>query len=164
MAKLNFNAAEGTPMEERSFELLPEGEYVASIVDSDTKPTKDNTGERLNLKFKVTQGDHKGQYIFVGLNIKNRSEVAVNISMAELKSICDAIGKGRDSISDSKELHGVPMSVLVKHSKPSGEYKDTDGSTKFKYGPRPEIKAYKKLEGEAAGSDPAPSSPPWEKE
>ena len=144
MAKLNFNAAEALPMEERTFTLIPEGKYLASIIKADVVPTKAEDGERLNLQFKITQGEHKGEMIFEGLNTKNKNPQAVAISDRILKSICDAIGKGNVTDLDTDDLIGTPMEVTVKHSLPSGEYKDENDKTCFKYKPKAEIKAYNK--------------------
>jgi len=162
MAKLKFNASKAEPMQERT--LTPEGEYFASIVKSEIVPTAAKTGTRLNFQFKILNGDHKGSILFVGLNYENPNPKAVEISEQELKSICDAAGKGNEELEDTEVLHGIPMKVTVKHSAPSGEYKE-NGETKFKYGPKAEIKKYEtaegadlKVEGEP---EQATKAPPW---
>jgi len=171
MSKLNFNAAKEDPMEERSFELIPEDSYLFQIVKSEIVPNKAKTAERLNFQAKILNGEFKGSIVFIGLNWQHPNEQAQKISDREFKSICDAVGKGNDEIGDTEELHGIPFVGLVKHSKPSGEYKE-NGETKFKYGPKAEIKKYELAEGhellERAGvekeDDAAPateSKPPW---
>lgn len=146
MAKLNFNAADKEPMTE--FKNLPEGKYIASIIKSEIKPTAKKDGKRLNLTFKVLNGEHKGSQLFVGLNIENPSQQAVEISDRELKSICDAIGKGKENISDSEELHGLPMEITVDIEPPSGEYTDEKtGETKFRYKAKNVITGYAPYEG-----------------
>lgn len=143
MAKLNFNAAEKEPMTERK--TIPEGKYIASIVKSEIKPTTKKDGKRLNLSFKILNGEHKGTIIFVGLNIENPSQKAVEISDRELKSICDAAGKGKEQINDSEELHGIPMEINVGIEPPSGEYVE-DGETKYRYKAKNIITGYASAE------------------
>ena len=53
MAQLSFNAAKAQPMEERSFTLIPEGEYLFQIVKSEIVPNKAKTAERLNMQAKL---------------------------------------------------------------------------------------------------------------
>jgi len=163
MPKINFNAASKEPMEERNFDNIPKGEYIASIIKSEIKPTKAGTGKRLNFTFKVLSGEFKGRQLFVGLNVENPNPTAVEISDRELKSICDAIGKGKENLQETEELHGIPMTIKVDIGQPSGEYKE-DGETKYKYPSRNEIKGYDKAEGgEYETSATAPSNVPWDK-
>jgi len=51
MAFINFNAADVDP--NPGFEPVPEGKYVASIIESTLKPTKNGAGEYLELVFEV---------------------------------------------------------------------------------------------------------------
>ena len=171
MAQLSFNAAKAQPMEERSFTLIPEGEYLFQIVKSEIVPNKAKTAERLNMQAKLlTKGDYKGQIVFIGLNWQHPNQQAQDISDREFKSICDSVGKGNDNIADTEELHGIPFVGTIVHSKPSGEYKE-NGETKFKYGPKAEIKKYEVAEGhklldgaEVEDSAPKESAPPWGKD
>ena len=165
MAQLSFNASKAAPMEDRSFDLVPEGEYLAQIIKSEIKPNSKGTAERLNMQAKILGGDSKGSILFIGLNWGHPNQVAQDISDREFKSICDAVGKGNDEIADTEELHGVPFIATVKHSAPSGEYKE-NGDTKFKYGPKAEIKKYESAEGHplSTGASTAPAAPEGSKE
>lgn len=165
MAKLKFNAATAKPMEERT--LVPEGDYLASIIKSELVPTKAKTGTRLNFTFKILGGEFKGNQLFVGLNYENPNPVAVQISEQELKSICDAAGKGQEELTDTEILHGIPIVVSVEHAPPTGEYIE-DGETKYRYKAKAEIKGYATAEGsdlvnESTDSAPASKAPPWAK-
>ena len=169
MAKLAFNAKAAEPMEERSFTLLPEGEYVFQIVKSEIVPNAKKTAERLNIQAKVIGGDNKGAIVFIGLNWGHPNQIAQDISDREFKSICDCVGKGNDEINDTEELHGVPFVGTVVHSAPSGDYIE-NGETKFKYGARAEIKKYEPLEGHkladgvsAEEDKPVSGDPAWAK-
>lgn len=174
MAKLKFNAKAAEPMEERTFTLLPEGDYLFSIVKSEIVRNKADTADRLNFQMKVLNGEHKKSIVFVGLNWGHPNQVAQNISDREFKSICDAVGLGdEEELEETDQLHGIPFVGTIVHSKPSGEYKE-NGETKFKYGPKAEIKKYESAEGsdlldgfsgepeeESEDGESKPSKAPW---
>jgi hypothetical protein len=129
-----FNADQFEPL--GSFEPIPAGDYVASIVSSEFKLTKDGTGRYHELKFEVLHGQHKGRNLWARLNLENKSPKAVEIAQRELGTICRAAS--RMHISDSTELHGVPMTIKVAISP------GTDG-----YGPSNDIKGYEATGGAA---------------
>ena len=173
MAKLSFNAAKHEPMEERDFTLIPEGDYIFSIVKSELVNNSKKTAQRLNFQAKVLNGEYKGNIVFIGLNWNHPSQVAQDISDREFKSICDAVGKGDEEIEETQELHGIPFIGTVKHSAPSGEYTDPkSGEIKFKYGPKAEIKKYTPASEDAIAEiqsevqndsvEKTSSTPPWE--
>lgn len=144
MAKLNFNAAKAEPMEERT--LVPEGEYLFQIVKSEVVPNKKKTAERLNIQAKILKGEFKGNIVFIGLNWGHPSQQAQAISDREFKSICDAVEKGDQEIEDTEELHGIPFVGTIEHSAPSDPFQE-NGETKYKYGPKAEIKKYEIAKG-----------------
>ncbi len=173
MAKLKFNAKTAEPMEERSFTLLPEGEYIFSLVKSEIVENKKKTAYRLNFQAKVLGGEFKGNIVFIGLNWDHPNPEAQAISDREFKSICDAVDKGNEEeLDDTALLHGIPFIGTVVHSAPSDEYKDEKGNTKFRYGPKAEIKKYAKADEDSLASIQAneegsetqtESQPPWKK-
>lgn len=103
-----FTSDDHEPMQE--FGLIPNGWYLGHIKKSEIKPTKAGTGKRLNMQVEVEESKedadkYKGRLIFIGLNIQNPSQKAVEISQRELKSICDAVGV--EELEDSDELHDI---------------------------------------------------------
>lgn len=126
MALLNFNAntvEPNTPME-----TLPAGEYKVEITDSEMKPTKTG-GEYLQLTLKVVEGNFANRLLWDRLNLVNANATAQSIAQATLSQICRSIG--RMNVSDSSELHGIPLvaKVVVKDDP--------------QYGPKNEVKGYK---------------------
>ena len=120
MAKIgNFDANQHEPMQSNA--PLPQGKYLAQIVESELKTTKNGTGKYLELVLQVIDGEYKNRKLWVRLNIHNANAQAVEIAKAELSAICRAIGKYR--IQDSAELHNVPMIIDVRLSprKDTGE-------------------------------------------
>lgn len=134
-----FNAGQHEKMND--FSVIPAGtRCLVQIIKSEIKDTKAGDGKRLLFQYKVQEGDFKGKLIFIGLNIVNPSEVAVEISQKELASICEVCGKV--TVTDSQELHGVPFYVTVGVEESEG------------YPPKNIVTKYEK-----AGSDKPASNP-----
>lgn len=105
-----FNAAEHNERTHRR--LLPAGWYKVQIVNSEIKPTKTPGGARLNLQFKILEGDFVGQVIFGGYNVQNANPVAVQIAMEELAELSRAVGV--PVWQDTNQLHAIPFNLKVK--------------------------------------------------
>ena len=103
---------------DEGFTTIPEGWYVAKITKTEIKPTRDNSGLRLLITFKVDEGEYKGRALFLGLNVKNKSETAMAISKRQFNEICDAVGIDEeervDPSFDTVQMHGIPLKVKVK--------------------------------------------------
>jgi len=162
-----FNGQNQAPME--SFEPLPPGDYVARIVESEMKPTKDNTGQYLSLIFQVMSQGFENRKIFNNLNLVNKSAKAVDIANRELGEICRAVGK--PVINDSQELHGIPMLITVKIEPATERYAASNSITGYKPAsgvPVPQASAAgmsapapQAGQGAAAPQAPAEEKPPW---
>lgn len=150
MATLNFNAANVAPSE--VIEAVPAGWYNAVIDNSELKPTKDGSGAYLEVRFSVMDGQYVNRKIFKRLNIKNNSAQAQEIAYRELSSICHAIG--RIQVSDSHELHGVPLKIKVTVRAASGDYEASN-----------DIRSYKNINeptpATATATAFAPPAAPW---
>ena len=109
MAFINFNAADVDP--NQSFEPIPAGKYLAAIVDSTTKPTKNGAGEYLEIVLEVLEGPYKGRRLWERLTLKHPNDVVVRIASANLSAICHAVAVM--TLRDSHELHDIPMTVTV---------------------------------------------------
>lgn len=105
-----FNAANNEKM--GSFEPIPAGWYSAEIIRSEMMDTKAKNGNKyLKLRFKILDGDYEGRYVFNNLNLINQNQQAVEIAKKELASICESCEV--DEISDSEELHNVPIGIRL---------------------------------------------------
>jgi len=122
-----FNANDVEPNE--AISALPAGEYDVVINSSEMKPTKNGEGKYLQLKLQVLNGTYQNRVLFDRLNLKNRSDVAVQIAKGTLSSICRAVGVLEPK--DSAELHSKPLRAVVKVKK------DLDGNNQN------EVKGYK---------------------
>jgi len=155
----HFDATSVAPSED--FSPIPVGEYLAHIVDSDVKPTKNNTGHYAELVFEVTAGEFKGRRVWTRLNLDNPNPKAVEIAQRELSAICHAVGVLQ--VTDTQQLHYKPLVIRV-------DIEERDG-----YGPRNVIKAYKAVAGgvgnapagaapsapAATAASPSSAAPPW---
>lgn len=128
-----------------SFDPLPNGKYVAAIVESEWQKTKAGTGHMLRLTLEVLEGEYKGRKFWDNLNLDNPNAQAVEIAQRTLSAICHACGVLR--VKDSSELHNIPMLVKVKVTQ-DGEYE-----------PRNEVKGYAAVAG-ATIATPAPKAAP----
>jgi hypothetical protein len=114
MANLSgFDANEVDPAV--GFAPIPEGDYLAAIVASETKRTKKKDGSYLELTFEVLEGESKGRKLWSRLNLDNPNQQAVDIARAELSAICRAVGVLTPA--DSSELHDKPLSIQVVQKK-----------------------------------------------
>lgn len=98
------------------FSPIPEGKYLAQIVEGEWKRTSAGTGEYLELMFEIIQHpQYSGRRVWTRLNLRNPSSEAVRIAKQELSSICHATGVM--SPRGIPELLNIPMLIAVKLKK-----------------------------------------------
>lgn len=118
MATLNFDATTVTPMS--NFDALPAGKYNVVVSNTEVKENRSGTGSYLQIEFEVIDGEYVNRKLWTRLNLWHTNVEAARIATAELSSICRAVNNLR--ISDSSELHNLPLCVTVKCRKtPDGE-------------------------------------------
>lgn len=149
MTALNFNARNIQPAGDLS--PVPSGEYLAVIVDSVMKETKNKDGQYLELVHEIIDGPFKGRKVWARLNLVNRNAQTVTIAQQQLSAIAHAID--RLEIGDDSELCGHPMLIRVefKAANPA-DPKSRDGN---------DIKAWKspvETVGNRPMASPAPAS------
>lgn len=111
------------------FDVIPPGEYPAVVTKSEMKPTRDGTGQRLNLTVQICSGPFQNRLVFDGLNVKNKSAQCQAIGLSQLKALCVAVNVPDPKVSE--ELHDKAMIVKLKIGK------DQNGN------PNNEVVAYK---------------------
>lgn len=104
-----FDASQVDPAQ--VYETLPPGKYIAQIVSSEMKQTRDGSGEFLALKLQIIGGEYDGRPLFDNLNLSNPNSQTVDIAQRTLSAICHAVG--RLNIEDSEQLHFQAMEVSV---------------------------------------------------
>ena len=150
MANLNgFDASQVEPT--ASFDPIPAGKYLAAITESEMKPTKNGSGNYLQMTFTVLDGEFKNRVLWARLNLSNPNATAVKIARSELSALCRAVGvlQPRDSV----ELHNIPLLITVKVKK-----RDDTGELAN------EVKGFEPKSAAAGAPQQAPAAgttPPW---
>ena len=103
-----------------AYEVLPAGRYRAQIVESDLRVTKDGMGQYLWLMLDILEGNYQGRKVFDQLNLINRSTQTVEIAQRTLSAICHATGQMQ--VSNSEDLHLIPITIVVTIEPPSKGY------------------------------------------
>lgn len=157
-------------MEGAPRELLPVGDYLCIIEDTEMKPTKNGAGQMLVVTLSVLNGPHEGAKLFERLNLVNDNDTAVKIAFQTLAKICNAAGK--PVIQDTQELHNLRVIAAVEVEAGKGTYVGSDGVERPR-GDQNKIKGYRSPNGTApaaphaapAASQPATSGKPlpWKK-
>ncbi len=146
-----FDASQVDPNSQ--FEPLPSGEYPAMIIESEMKPTKNNAGQYLELKYQIIDGPFKGRQVWARLNLDNPNATAVQIAQQNLSAICHACS--RLQVNDSAQLHNIPHLVRVEFL-PASPKRERAGN---------EIRGWKAIAGVTgpiAAPAPAPTSSPFQ--
>jgi hypothetical protein len=125
-------------VKEQKFEAMPAGVYTLQVDGATVKPTKDGTGEYVELTLKVTDGDFAKRTLRHRFNTKNKSEQAASIGLSQLKTFLLCAGHSGKSLETASELVGLKAQAVV-HLK-----NDMNGT------PRPEVKYFQTLSNTSA--------------
>ena len=164
-------SVDSLPVSDRSYDLVPEGWYTATITKADINMTKSGTGQKLDMRYDITGPTHEGRVIFGTINIRNQSVRAEEIGRQQLGEVLRAIGLG--TIQDSDQMIGgvLGIRVKIKHATEADKAAGYSDS-------RNEIGGFRPVGGAApmaaptfaaAPSTPAPAAapegvkPPWAK-
>lgn len=154
------------PVSDRSYDLIPEGWYTASITKADLGQTKSGTGTKIDMRYDITGPTQQGRVVFASVNIRNQSQKAEEIGRQQLGEIMRAIGLAK--VEDTDQLIGGQLQIKIKIRKAS----DNDKANGY-HDDRNEVGGWKSLNGStplpastaapAATSAPGGSKPPWAK-
>lgn len=148
-----------------NYDPLPAGWYNANITSAELKPTKDDSGQYIKVRYDITGPSHQGRVVFGNLNIKNASAKAEEIGRQQLGEIMRAIGLAK--VTDTDQLIGGSLSIKL----------DVRAATE-QYAAQNEVKGFKAITGSAptfaapaaspaasapAAAAPAKATPPWAK-
>jgi hypothetical protein len=149
-----------------AYEVLPPGKYLAQIVASEMRVTKDGQGQYLYLEIDVLEGQHTGRKLFDRLNLVHMNPEVVEIAKRTLSSICRAVGKLQ--VSDSNQLHLVPFIADVRVRPPKGEYGESNAIRYLPRTPQPAFAPAQTAAAAAPAASPQPQAPaagglPWKR-
>ena len=111
MVQLNFDAREVKPLVE--YTVLPEGQYLVEITQSQYKQTKAGDGNYLEFEYTVLDGEQKGSLHWDRLCLEHPSPKATRRAHAALSAICHSVGVM--NFRDTVELHHLPFQITVKN-------------------------------------------------
>jgi Protein of unknown function (DUF669) len=127
---------------QRDFSAMPPGQYTAVITASEKKEARNAGNFYWKLEFTIIEGEFKGRKVWANLNLINSNPKAVEIANSELSSICKAVGKV--AITDTAELHDIPMQITLKVTPATAQYSESNS-----------VSGYKQLAGLAVPPAPA---------
>ena len=106
------------------FDVLPPGKYRVQLVASEMRPTKDGMGQYLLLELDILEGQYTGRKLFDRLNLVNANPDAVQMAQRSLSALCRAAGKMQ--VSNSEQLHLIPLMIDVKVRPPKGLFGESN--------------------------------------
>ena len=126
-----INQDENVAESGKSFEQLPEGNYLAVIVGDELKQNSQKTGMLLKFNWQIIDQKEGGKYMNRTIdsrhNIQHTSEVTQRIGQGELKRICNVCGVPYP-LQNTEPLFGKPVSLFIKESKFKSNKTADDGS------------------------------------
>lgn len=131
------------------FEPIPNGWYLAQIIDSEMKPPASGDGMMLVLKWEILDGNYKGRILFDNLCLQHTNPQTVKLAQKALAGIRHATGVLQPK--DSVELHNIPVMVKVV------VYKDKRDEMKN------DIRDYKKREPAGQAPQANNNAKPWQR-
>ena len=111
MQNFNMPIVRSQLPQEQVFKPLPEGKYVAMITKAEIKDTKALTGQYINFKYVIVDGQHKGRSFFDNVNISNPNQEAVDIGLARLNTVL-TIG-GVDVLQNTQQLINITVLATI---------------------------------------------------
>jgi hypothetical protein len=151
-------STESLPVSDRSYDLVPEGWYNATITKAELGKTKAGTGDKIDMRYDITGPTHQGRVIFGSINVRNQSPEAEKIGRQQLGEIMRAVGLAK--INDSDELIGCSIVIRVKIKPASNGYdaRNEISGVKSASGVMPQVTSSPEPTAQPGGA-----KPPWQK-
>jgi len=105
------------PEDHQSFDILPAGDYVGQVIESDVAPTNSG-GTMLKLTWELINEGFRGRRVWQNINLRNNSPKAQEIGQKEYANLKKACGITA-SPSDTSVFHGKPVGLELKIEKSS---------------------------------------------
>lgn len=119
MAQINDDVTGVEP--NKAFEIIPPGDYIAQVVESDVKDTKASDGQYMKLTWQILDGEHEGRKVFDNITLRNPNQQAQEIGARDRAALYQALGLGTQ-VQNTEELHGIPCTIKVKVRPAKGDY------------------------------------------
>lgn len=147
--------------ESRSYDLLPEGWYNATITSADLRMTKTGEGQYISLAYDITGPSHQGRKVFGNVTVRNSNPKAEEIGRQQLGDIMRAVGLA--TVRDTDELIGgqLCIKVSIRRDEQWGDKNDVKGYKAIAGSPAPS--AYTATVSNASTQATGKAAPPWAK-
>ena len=143
------------PQSEKSYGLIPDGWYPASVKNAEIRQTKSG-GQMISIRYDIMGDKHAGRAVFGNINIRNQNPEAERIGHEQLGEMVRAIGI-TGKVHDTDQLIGGQLLIKVGTRK-SEQYGDSNEVKGFKaFNNTPVPVAAPQQESASAGG----SVPPW---
>jgi hypothetical protein len=110
--------------EGNSWDLLPDGEYTAQIVEAAVVQPKSGDGFHIALTWKISEGEFESRQIWQRITFLHSSEQAQIIGRKSLKDLCAALGV-TEHVEDVAVFLFKPARIRVGIERDkSGQYDD----------------------------------------
>jgi hypothetical protein len=141
MSAFDFDFDETAPLPSGNLDPLPKGKYLAEVVESSWeeheragKQSNGRDGRRVNLTFKVLEGEFEGRLFWDRLDIdresvSNKTGETLKIDYIRFNALVGASEIGR--LQDTTQLHGIPVLASLMLDPASGEYKAKNRVTAY---------------------------------
>jgi hypothetical protein len=151
-------STDSLPVSDRSYDLIPEGWYNATITKAELNNTKAGTGQKIDMRYDIVGPTHQGRVVFGTVNVRNQSQKAEEIGRQQLGEIMRAVGLAK--INDSDELIGGSICVRVKIRPAENGYdaRNEVGGFKSTSGVMPQVTSSPEPTAQPGGA-----KPPWAK-
>lgn len=94
--------------------IIPKGEYVGQVSESDYKPTKKGDGHYIMLTWKIVDGPYKDRTLTDFINVDNPNKLCRDIGNAAFAAIRIALFNDKSKVvTDTAEMHGIPCKLGI---------------------------------------------------
>lgn len=105
-------------------DVVPDGEYVATIVKSDVRLSRSHRSQCMRLLLKIAEGEFRGYQLYDCTFLKHSHLTPVLRGRAKLSTLCQATGVAAPG--DTSQFHDIPISIIVRnrydrHGRPTSE-------------------------------------------
>jgi len=120
-----FDGSQVDESELKSFDPLPDGEYICMVKKCELKGSQNTAGcKYFSTQYEVVKGPKAGRMIFSTFVTEHPNEKVRNIGRARMKLLCLA-ATGKPVVNAAEELTKKPIMVKIKTTKDKNTGQDS---------------------------------------
>lgn len=148
---------DATTVEPNDFELLPNGKYIMTLVESEKRTSQNSGDDYVSLEFEIQGGQYEGRKLWLNLSLWSSNPKAVTFARSMLSSLCHAAGVL--NLTDTSQLEGIPVVGVVKQKLNKQTNEMQNQITKFESRDGAVTKPQKQGTAQSATEN---DTPPWQ--